>query len=326
MQCRSALPFIALALSLTACGGDKGSSPPPPDNPPPTGTPTPTPPPISYTKFADLTGNQSFDSACAGSFNANEPLLSSGFGSYPDSYASLNIDYVAATQTYTVEGGTDVQFSYSFGPGDLDANSSASSILYRKVDENGFTTRFGIGARSLGGAMPEYVRTARLFARPSSSVSDLYCVFGVPTQLNDALPATTISYASFALTGNMFVRSGDLAGQYDLGESTVTMTANPTNGEIRTRMTLIGRRFEQGGLSQTRTPLGVYLGEASIDGSQASFVGGVFGDDRAVGASNFGGWFFGPSGKEAGYAFALTAFTPDTSDEMLATGAVIARR
>ena len=322
-----ALPLLALALSLTACGGGGGSSAPPPTGGgTPAPTPTPTPTPISYTPYANLSGNQSFDSACAGLYNAGFVILSTGFGNYPESQASLNIDYTAATQTYSVEGGFDVPFTYAFGPSERDPNSTATSLLYSKPDENGFTTRFGIGARQLGGTTPEYVRTARLFARPSGGILDINCVFGVPTQTNDALPSSTINYSSFSLSGNMIVRSGALQGQYDLGESTVTLSANPANGEIRTRMTLIGRRFTQSGLSTERTSLGVYTGEAEIDGSVASFVGGVFGEDRAVSASNFGGWFFGPSGREAGYAFAINAFVPDTGDEQVATGTVTARR
>ena len=322
----SYLPLIAILLGVSACGGESGSSPTPPPVPPPTGTPTPTPPPITYSRFAELSGDQSFDSACAGLFNLSDPVLSTGFGNYPDSGASLNIDYVASTETYVVEGGLDTPFTYSFGPADRDAASTPSSILYSRPDENGFTTRFGIGARALGSTSPDYVRTARLFSRPSNAVVDFYCVFGVPTQLDDELPESTIEYSSFTISGNMFIRSGSLMGQYDLAESTVTLSANPQNGEIRTRLTLTGRKFGPGGLSSERTPLGVYVGEAGVDGSVASFSGGVFGDDRAVGIGNFGGWFFGPQGREAGYAFAFTAFTPDGSDEQLASGVVTARR
>ncbi|WP_265563132.1 hypothetical protein [Sphingomicrobium arenosum] len=315
-----------MVLALTACGGggsEKAPSPPPVSQPSP--SPTPTPAPATYSTFAQLTGNRSFDSACTIFFNGSQPWLSSGFGAFPDVGSSLNIDYLADSDSWTVEGASDAPFSYTFSPSDRSPTSSSSEPVYRKADGKGFDTRFAIGARALGSQAPEYVRTARMIARPDAALSDYFCVFGVPTRLDDTLPTSTLRYSAFSVLGTLLVTGGALAGQYELSESVVTLSANPSTGEILTTIDLVGRQFMGGSLSETRTDLGSYYGEASIDGSVASFSGGIFGSDRAVGAANFSGWFFGPQGREAGYSFAIDSFGAE-GESWVAVGSVTARR
>lgn len=315
------LPMVVSLLALAACGSGGGTrSPQPPfvENPPPD-------PVITYTPFAQLTGDQAFDTACATLFSGFEAQLSYGFGSYPDVPSSINIDYDASADSWMVEGFAGIEYDYVFGPADLDPSSSPTSTLYRQTQPDAFVTRFGIGARSLNGLSPEYVRTARLFARPDGTLIDTACVFGVPTSLEDELPTSVLNYTRFSVAGNMLVRSGSGTVQYELSESTATLTANPDTGEIDTTIELIGRQFTPTGLSETRTPLGSYSGEAEVDGSIASFTGSIFADDRAIGASNFSGWFFGPQGRGAGYAYSITAYGAG-GETLTGVGTVTARR
>lgn len=324
------LTSVMCCVALASCGGggSSGGGSGSTNNPAPAPTPTPTPS-ITYQKYTELTGNQDFQSGCAGLYNASELIFHQGFGYYPTIPSSLVQNYDAASSTWTVEGQEPfgVEFSYQFGPADLHPSSTDQLQRYERVDGNGFNTRYSIYARDFGGTYAEYVRSSRLFARPldGGALNDIYCVFGVPTDLDDSYPTSSFDYPAISLGGTAFVRGGAANGQYDLTESVVTLNVNPNTGEVKPTMQLVGRLFTPSGLADERTQLGTYTGTAEVDGTMVGFSSYLESSDRAYGISQFGGWFFGPQGKEVGFVFSLMATQPD-GGEITATGAIQGRR
>lgn len=317
----------AMALALAACGGG-GSGSSPPASGGGGGTPAPTPTPTaSYQTFAQLSGNQAFKAACAGTYNQQTGIPSAGYARYPDPPQALAIDFTSASSEWRVTGRSPdgVEFTNTFGPADVITTSLANTTAYRRVDANGFPTRFQITQTVLGSTLSEYARVVRTLARPGSGVSDWACALGVPTLLTDR-PSASITYTDFAIIGTVFSQAYGGTGQYDISESTATLTANPTNGQIRVTITLVGRAFlAGGGLSDTRTQFGQFGGDAGIDGSVQSFGAPLNRlPDNSVGG-DFSGWFFGPQGREAGVSFQYTGDDVNRN-RMVFAGVVTARR
>ncbi|MFZ9396731.1 MAG: hypothetical protein ACO25F_11810, partial [Erythrobacter sp.] len=102
--------------------------------------------------------------------------------------------------------------------------------------------------------------------------------------------------------------------------------ANPATGQIRVTVTLVGRAFlAGGGLSDTRTQFGQFGGDAGINGSVQSFGAPMNRlPDNSVGG-DFGGWFFGPQGREAAFAFQYTG-NDGSGNRMTTAGVITARR
>jgi hypothetical protein len=137
-------------LTLSGCGGSDGGS---------TGSalgtanggatttppPTPTPPPPAYVKYANLTGNQTFQSACATN-GSGATAFSTAYGGGPA------LVYTATTNSYLVSGNG---ITSSFGPADADPAASAGSKSYRKV-VNTIPERLSIGPLKAAGTALEY--------------------------------------------------------------------------------------------------------------------------------------------------------------------------
>ena len=318
----------AIALALAACGGGGSGSSPPSTGGGGGGTPTPTPTPTaSYQTFAQLTGNQAFNAACAGIYNQQLGVPSAGYARYPNPPQALAIDFTSASSEWRVIGRSPdgVEFNNTFGPVDVISTSLANTTAYRKVDANGFPTRFQITQPTLGSTLAEYARVVRTLARPGTGITDWACAIGVPTLLTDR-PGAAVTYTDFAAIGTVFSQAYGGTGQYDISESTATLTANPVNGQIRVTVTLVGRAFlAGGGLSDTRTQFGQFGGDAGIDGSVQSFGAPLNRlPDNSVGG-DFSGWFFGPQGREAAFAFQYTG--PDANqNNMVFSGVISARR
>lgn len=325
------LASAALALALAACGGgDSGGSPPPTGGGTPTPSPTPTPTPTpTYPTFATLTGNQAFATACGGTAEITV-VPADGLGRSASGNSLLSLDFTAATSTWRVAGISvfGESFDNSFGPSDIDAASPFTNFTdYLRDPGTGFRNRLLIGDKPISGITREYVRQFVHVVRPTanSTVSTYFCTYGIPTLLTDPLPTGTITYTSFRIVGQASVNGGPEAGAYDLGESIVTLSANPATGEVTTRLQLVGRLQTASGLSETRSDMGTFNGIARVDGTRQNFVATLEGNRAIAGFSNFGGWFFGPQGREAGYGFAIQAAQP-TGGQLLIAGSVTARR
>lgn len=333
MIASSRLAFVIGCALLASCGGgDSGGSPPatggtPTPSPSPTPTPTPTP---TYATFSTLTGNQAFATACGGTSGA-EVVQAQGFGRAATDSFRLSLDFTSANANWRVAGSsrTGEPFDNTFRPEDIDSASTFTNFTdYLRDPGTGFRNRLLLGDKPVAGVTREYVRQFVHVVRPTAtSVSSTYfCTYGIPTLLTDALPTSTITYTSFRIVGQGVIQGGPQGGAYDLAESTVTLSANPATGAVTTQLTLVGRLSTPSGLSETRTDLGTYTGTATIDGSTQNYFAVLDGTTRAiVGFSNFGGWFFGPQGREAGYGFSIQA-AQQTGERLQITGSVTARR
>jgi hypothetical protein len=257
-----------------------------------------------------------------------QPIGASNFGEGLEEGKSLELSFTSATNTWNIVGPL---FTDSFGPANLIASPPPDTILYQKPSAlvPGAIQTFAIAARPFGAQPPEYVRGLRLiYVVEPSRVVDYYCAFGVPTLLTDSLPTSTISYTSFAVGGTIRATpaGGGAPVAFDLRGSTVTLTANPANGQVTTALTLVGRQLLAGGaLSDTVTQFGTFSGTATTDGTETTYLGTLSSPVGEVSASQFGGWFFGPQGREAGFAFNVVVNLPDGARQVGA-GAVTARR
>lgn len=333
--------FLAsAALALVACGGGDSGSTPPPTGGGGGGTPTPSPSPSpsptpTYLTFAQLTGARSFLTACAGNTGGQIiPIQGLGDSTPPPAGGGTSFRLSLSTdgaESYRVRGQTlnAENFDIQFVPGDIDANSPFVNLTdYVRPDGSGFNNRFLLANKPVQGITREYVRNFVFVVRPRASDPSVtyYCTYGVPTLLTDPLPTSTITYSSFTVVGNAFTIVQGQPTSFDLGESVVTLSANPATFQVSTQITFVGRQILGAGvLSDTRTQLGTASGTATLEANTQNFGGLLEGNFVRVGESAFGGWFFGPQGREAGYGFGIQGQTT-TGAPLVFTGAVTARR
>ncbi len=328
---RRFLVSASLALALVACGGgDSGSSGPPTGGggtPTPTPSPSPSPSPTpTYQTFNQLTGTQTFQTACAGIQQGGgiQPIFPSDFGDGQLTANGLTFQRQNEDTWNILASG----FNTSFGPAELSASPPANTVLYTRASAvaGAPPDRFAIVARPFGTQAAEYVRGSRLFyAVQAGQLLDFYCVFGVPTLLTDSLPTTTITYSAFNAGGTVFANGPAGIAQFDLSDTTATLSANPANGEVTTRLTIRGRQFTPSGLSTTVTDFGAFDATATVDGTQTTYRGVLENPSVNVLSMNFTGWFFGPQGREAGFAFNVFIDQPDGT-RLTGAGVVTARR
>lgn len=332
MHLHRTLALVIGCAMLAACGGDDGGSTPPPTGggtPTPSPTPTPTPTPTLPT-FATLTGDQAFATAC-GATSGADVVQAQGFGRAEANTLRLSLDFADTPDTWRITGRslTGEPIDTAFRPEDIDAASTFTNFTdYLRDPGTGFRNRLLLGDKPISGITRDYVRHFVHVVRPTStSVSSTYfCTYGIPTPLTNPLPTSTISYTSFRVVGQASINGGPMGGAYDLGESVITLTANPATGDVVTRLQLTGRLQTPSGLSDTRVDIGTFNGTAAIDGTVQNYFAVLDGENRAItGVSNFGGWFFGPQGIEAGYGFSIQAAL-QTGEPLRIAGSVTARR
>jgi len=335
---RRFLVSAGLALALVACGGEDGGGSPPPTGggggggggggtPTPSPSPSPSPSPTpTYQTFNQLTGTQTFQTACAGIQQGGgiQPIFPSDFGEPLATGNGLSFERQNA-DTWNIQASG---FNTSFGPAALSASPPANTVLYTRPSGvvGAPPDRFSIVARPFGTQAAEYVRGSRLFfGVQAGQVLDFYCVFGVPTLLSDSVPTSTVNYSAFNAGGFLFANGPAGIAQFDLTDTTATLSANPANGEVTTRITIRGRQFTPSGLSPTVTDFGAFDATATVDGTQTSFRGVLENSSINVLSMAFTGWFFGPQGREAGFAFNVFIDQPDGT-RLTGAGIVTARR
>lgn len=294
------LAFVIGCALLASCGGGDSSTPPPPTggggtptpSPSPSPSPSPTPTP-TYQTIAQLTGDQQFATTCGGTAPGNV-VQAQGLGLAAPNTPFLTLGFTAASDTWRVTGTSfnGEPFDTSFGPADIDPNSTFTNFTdYLRDPGTGFRNRLLLGDKPIAGITRDYTRQFVHVVRPTATSvpSTYFCAFGVPTLLTDTLPTSTITYNSFRMVGQASLAGGPLAGAYDLGESVVTLNANPTTGEVTTQMVLVGRLFTPSGLSETRTDLGTFNGVADVTPTTQNFFAVLEGNRAITGFANFGG-------------------------------------
>lgn len=300
-------------------GGGTGGGGTPTPSPSPTASPTPSP---TYQTFSQLTGNRNFDKACAGYRQGSSlaPITASEFGEGISQGRGLTLGFTASTNTWSITG---PGFTTSFGPADLSPTQPADTIFYSRL-VNGLPERFAIVSRPFGTQAAEYVRGSSVTFPAGGGVEDYFCVFGVPTLATDPLPTGTITYTQFNVGGRA-IRATPAGGAiFDLRDSTVTLSANPATLQVTTQITLAGRELVGGVPSATLTQFGTFTSTGAVN-TRPSYSGTLASPGQTVVDANFAGWFFGPQGREAGYAFNIAVDLPE-GGRLTSAGAVTARR
>lgn len=298
----------AAALStLAACGGGgtsvgltpvvSGTTPTPSPS-----TPTQTPSTVSYQTFAALTGNQNFRTACASYLLAGVPPVANPATAFGN---GLALSYTAATDAYAISGDG---LSLSFGPSDVDAAVLAPAKGYIKVDA-GFTQRFIIGRPAPAAATLDYVRTIFLATQRGAGPTNYQCVFGVPTLTTDVPSMSSVAFTKVGLSGASSSYRLDTTTSpaslttYSLENSTATLSVDLTTGAVRSVIHLLGTVRSAAGAGATNVELGTYTGTGTINTTTGSYSGQFTDASGNSLFAYFGGWFFGPQGREAGFAF-----------------------
>lgn len=310
---------IALVWLLVGCGsggdGGAGGAPVTPVSPP-------SPPAPTYKKYAELTGDQAFKSACSSLVLGVVPFMPRGLTAFEN---GLNLSYTGSNNTYAVSGDG---VTSTYGPGELDPTAPMGTQRYTRV-VNGFTERFLIAQPSVNGINLDYMRVFTLLTQASSSAPSVVsytCIFGVPTQPGDAPAGSNIPFVRVALNGAAYIAENGVNQSYSLTGSTATFAANVTNGAITITLQLVGVLQTPTGPSGGSVSLGEYRGTGGIGESQRTFAGSMNDVTSATPTmvGNFGGWFFGPKGAESGTVLVMTGTQPGTGRRMTVTGTITA--
>ena len=191
--------------------------------------------------------------------------------------------------------------------------------------------RFVIGRPSPGGATLDYLRTIFLRAQPGPGPTNYQCVFGVPTLTTDAPGVATVTFAKVGLSGASSAYRYDPTASpatlttYSLEKSTATLSVNLTTGAVTSVIHLLGTVQSAAGAGATDVELGTYTGSGTIDQTTGSYSG-QFVDSAGNGLfATFGGWFFGPQGREAGFAYSIVSRT-SSNIEISSVGTVTAQQ
>ncbi len=321
--------FALLSLvALSACGGGSGGgggsvvTPTPTPTPVPTPAPSPTPSPTptpSYPRFTELTGSQTFRTACAAlDLNAAPPAPqpATDFGN------GFDLSYTAGTETYLLTG--DGQ-SLSYGPAQREAPAPSGAVSYTRMAD-GFTQRFTLGIPTTGGTALDYTRGLSLRALRLGRPAQYQCIYGVPTLATD-LPAASVVYARTNLIGTIYAATTGSAQQvYSTEASVVTLTLDPATSRMSFTLRLLGTLQTASGPAATATDLGTYTGTGTINAARTSYAGTLTSSDRTVQVGTFGGWLFGPQAREAGMTLSLLALDPASGTRVSLLGNIVGSR
>lgn len=234
----------------------------------------------------------------------NTEVTSSGFGA-DGQFASPEVRFDPATETYSISGGGSVDAS--FGPGQFvsdtdgvllfsftDAVSGDIRVL-ALLDPVAENPALDLTYSSFGIRIDE--RSGGAFSNSNTE----FFVFGVPTAFATRPTSGTATY------------SGSIEGFYDgptndvfiLG-GTSTLSANFAANTISTTAAITGVGRDDAAIS---IDLGVFSGSGDIvqflGSTNAGFQGALANSSNNLLTGNFFGSFFGPNAEEFGYSFFL---------------------
>jgi hypothetical protein len=265
----------ALACALAACGDGSGS-----------GTASTPPPPATYTKIADMSGNQTFQTAgvtytfgAGGASNGTAQTLGNG----------VTVAYNAATDVYTVTapGGSPSQ---TFGPNDVQPlPQTPTSLRYVKTTGTTVDTLILTPSTLLSYAL--FGSWSQLNTTNNTSTFRL-AIGGSPTLASDMPKTGSATYnTAFGGTANANGATYNLAGN-----TSGTLSANFGAGTVSSTLNMGGTQVANGPVTQ----LGAFTGSGTIASGGPGFSGTLTG---TPGSGVFAGAFFGPQALEAAYSF-----------------------
>jgi hypothetical protein len=275
-------PFgaLACALLLGACGGGGSGT-----------AMVSTPPPVTYTKLADLTGNQTFQTAGVQYNTSQTPgfanATTQAFGS------GVTVSYTETTDSYrlTAPDGSTVTFDPSNAAPPLPTAPNSQVWIKTSGTQR---DQLAIFAPVLNGVPLSYTLLGswiRMDTATGQSTVRL-AVGGVPTVASDVPRTGSATYST--LVGGAAVQNGT---SYSLNaNSTATFSANFAANSVTTALTLIGAATPAG---DQPTNLGTFNGTGTISATGPGITGTLTGANGVTGA--FSGAFFGPRALEVGY-------------------------
>ncbi len=281
---------LALALPLAACGGGDG------------GGVASTPPP-TYTRLADLAGDQTLKtSGVSFTILTATPFSSGGYanGAIEDGSTGVTVAYNAAADSYTLTASDGA--SVTFGPQDVSTGPGLVPEPDTGVDSwiktgPGQTDTLLLGAPSVNGVALSYT-VFGTWMRTTTTTTAHLAVGGVPTIVSDLPRSGTASYST-AVGGSVTSTSSYLFGP----ASTATFTADFGRKTVSTTITpvllapLVTSPFVVTPVAPTIAPM---TGTGTIGSATSTFSGTLAGGS---GSGVFAGGFFGPKAAEMGYNF-----------------------
>lgn len=276
---------MVLGLLLSGCGGGGGSG---------SGvnsTPAPT-----YTKLANLTGNQTFQTAGINFTVANGgvpfPYSSQKFGS------GVVIAYNAANDSFTLtapDGTVDTFSSATSSPPPGFVPPPNTVVFF------GNSGIFSVVTPVVNGVPLSYTAIGSWNHFQGGFQSVYFAVSGVPTISSDMPKSGTATYQT-AVGGTVYTGPNIV---YSLqNSSTATFSANFGAGTVATTLNLSGTGLN----GQLPTDFGSYSGTGTITSGGPGFSGtlaSVTGNPISA-TGEFSGAFFGPQATEMGYAWYLS--------------------
>jgi hypothetical protein len=323
------------SLMLAACGGGSGGgtdgvpvvsgpaaaaptpAPTPTPTPTPSATPTPTPvptPTASYTRYTDLTGDGTFQTACASLVMGSglpTPQPAESFGD------SLVLGYTAASGSWSVTGdGGSLSFA-----GSEAVTAPAGQATYQHTTA-GVTQQLTIAAPNASGTTLSYTRNLALSVTRSAGPTLSSCVFGVPSVPAD-VPGVPVSYSKVSVTGTAYMADANGVVQtYVLSASTGTARYDAAGNAVVVQVHLVGYLQTGTTLAATATDFGTYTGTGPVEAGKVRFGGSLDGTDYVSLFSSFAGAFFG--GVESGAAFEILATDTKSGNRIAAVGSLAA--
>lgn len=306
---------LAGAAFVGACsgGGSGGGGTVVTPTPTPTPSPSPSPSPSpTYTKFADLTGDQTHASTCTGITIGLPPTVYPA--TLPDS--GLTLAYAATPQNWTVTGdGVNLTFT----PAERDMTAPATVMAYVKPGTP--SQRFSVSVTGAGPVAAEYHRAVSLNAVTPSGPRIFTCVIGVKTLVTDRPAGSTFNFPNARVGGYLFrtMPASSTLTQYSTSNATTTFNVNLDTGKVTAVIRLIATPLPTG--SAPDVDLGTVTAVADIDPATGGFYGtAVTSPDFTIPFAQFSGRFFGPQGKEAGLVMTILADKPDGSRYFMSVG------
>lgn len=283
-----------IAAMLASCGGGGGggtaATPPPPT--------TPTPPPTN-TNLANLQYSQSFPTVQRdGRATLSSTGAVTGTPSATTAVDSFNVDYNAASQSYTVRIGADAA---TFGPADRTTDSNATISVFERVAGNQTDTfvLFNVGASNPALALTyvSYGALQRITNQGSPfDVRSNIFVYGIRTLAADMPRTGSASYTTridgtYAGSDGIFSLDGASSFAANFAASTIDYSMTPVGTNV---------------LTGTPKTFGTTSGTGTITlGTTGAFQAGAGANAQGF-SSSVTGNFFGPGAAEMGGVFALT--------------------
>ncbi|MFC4256034.1 transferrin-binding protein-like solute binding protein [Croceibacterium xixiisoli] len=321
------ITLTALLMStamLAACDNDDSPSPAPtpaPTNstpaPSPEPTPEPTPTPtFTYKQLNELTGDQTFDTTCAG-YESPNTFANPGpqhpeyrmFGSTNLAWTSTDNTSLEDNSWLYKQGGSDIA-----GMGAMALKTFTATPLlmdYSRNAEYGGTDTLTIRQHPATARYVQHAAFSRHIALGRGSTLYDNCLFGARTDPADLPTTGTISYPTIGAVGQIFMGNLQKDNQYTVrvDQSGSSITADMAASTFNASLKLQGLKAGSADTPENWVDLATYTITGQIHREQRQFTGTVTNSDDRVNMSQVRGWFFGPQASEIAILYGASSWS-----------------